>query len=56
LRLKILAGHGLTYRNVRLISEIQDVTELNIGHNIVARAALAGMQQAVQEMLRAMGR
>jgi len=55
LRLKILAGHGLTYRNVRLISGIQDIVELNIGHNIVARAALVGMVQAVQEMLRAMG-
>ncbi len=54
--LKILAGHGLTYRNVRLISDISDIVELNIGHNIVARAALVGMVQAVKEMLRAMGR
>jgi pyridoxine 5-phosphate synthase len=51
---KILAGHGLTYRNVRLISEIPVVEELNIGHNIVARAALVGMECAVAEMLDAM--
>jgi pyridoxine 5-phosphate synthase len=53
--LKILAGHGLTYRNVRLISDIPVIEELNIGHNIVARAALVGMQRAVSEMLAAMG-
>jgi pyridoxine 5-phosphate synthase len=54
--LKILAGHGLTYRNVRLISDIPVIEELNIGHNIVARATLVGMQRAVVEMLAAMGR
>lgn len=53
--LKILAGHGLTYRNVRLISDIPDIEELNIGHNIIARASLVGMECAVREMLRAMG-
>lgn len=53
--LKILAGHGLTYRNVRLISDIPDVVELNIGHNIIARAVLVGMERAVREMLAAMG-
>ena len=52
--LKILAGHGLTYRNVRLISDIPVIEELNIGHNIIARAALVGMQRAVSEMLDAM--
>jgi pyridoxine 5-phosphate synthase len=53
--LKILAGHGLTYRNVRLISDIPVIEELNIGHNIVARATLVGMQRAVAEMRAAMG-
>jgi pyridoxine 5-phosphate synthase len=53
--LKILAGHGLTYRNVRLISDIPVIEELNIGHNIIARAALVGIKQAVAEMLLAMG-
>jgi pyridoxine 5-phosphate synthase len=54
--LKILAGHGLTYRNVRLISDIAEIEELNIGHNIIARAALVGLDRAVKEMLAAMGR
>ena len=54
--LKILAGHGLTYRNVRLVSDIPVIEELNIGHNIIARASLVGMQQAVEDMLVAMGR
>jgi len=53
--LKILAGHGLTYRNVRFISDIPEVEELNIGHNIIARAALVGLDRAVREMLQAMG-
>lgn len=52
--LKMLAGHGLTYRNVRLISGIPVIEELNIGHNIVARAVLVGMKQAVAEMISAM--
>jgi pyridoxine 5-phosphate synthase len=52
--LRILAGHGLTYRNVRLISAIPEIEELNIGHNIIARASLVGMDRAVREMLQAM--
>jgi len=52
--LKILAGHGLTYRNVRFISGITEIEELNIGHNIIARACLVGMDRAVREMLKAM--
>ena len=53
--LKILAGHGLTYRNVRLVSDIPEIEELNIGHNIIARASMVGMDRAVREMLKAMG-
>jgi pyridoxine 5-phosphate synthase len=52
--LRILAGHGLTYRNVGPVSSIPEVEELNIGHNIVARASLVGMERAVREMLAAM--
>jgi pyridoxine 5-phosphate synthase len=52
--LKILAGHGLTYRNVRHISAIPEIEELNIGHNIIARASLVGLDRAVREMLHAM--
>jgi pyridoxine 5-phosphate synthase len=52
--LRVLAGHGLTYRNVHLISAIPEIEELNIGHNIISRAALVGMERAVREMLQAM--
>jgi len=51
LGLKVAAGHGLTYRNVGAIAEIYPIEELNIGHNIVARAALVGMERAVREMI-----
>lgn len=43
-------GHGLTYLNVGPIAEIEGVSELNIGHSIVSRAVLVGMQEAVREM------
>jgi pyridoxine 5-phosphate synthase len=51
LGLKVAAGHGLTYRNVAAIAAISEIEELNIGHNIVARAALVGMERAVREMI-----
>jgi len=50
LGLRVLAGHGLDYRNVGRIVAIPEIEELNIGHAIVARAALAGMERAVREM------
>ena len=49
--LEVLAGHGLTYRNVGPIAAIAGIEELNIGHSIVARAVLVGMERAVREML-----
>ncbi len=54
LQLRVLAGHGLTYRNVGPVSRLPQVEELNIGHNIVARGVLVGMERAVGEMLQAM--
>lgn len=45
-------GHGLTYNNVRDVAAIVGVSELNIGHSIVSRAVLVGMEQAVREMKR----
>jgi pyridoxine 5-phosphate synthase len=54
LGLEVHAGHGLTYRNVRAIAGVSEITELNIGHNIVARAVLVGMERAVREMVEAM--
>jgi pyridoxine 5-phosphate synthase len=55
LSLQVAAGHGLTYRNVGPIAEIYPIEELNIGHNIVARAVLVGLERAVREMIVAMG-
>ena len=49
--LEVLAGHGLNYVNVIPIVAIPEIVELNIGHSIVARAALAGMDAAVREMV-----
>lgn len=45
-------GHGLTYRNVIPVATIPGVEELNIGHSIISRAVLVGMEQAVREMKR----
>jgi pyridoxine 5-phosphate synthase len=54
--LRVAAGHGLNYVNVRPIVAIEAITELNIGHAIVARAVLVGMERAVQEMIALMRR
>jgi pyridoxine 5-phosphate synthase len=48
--LKVNAGHGLHYTNVQAIAAIPDITELNIGHAIVAHAVFVGWQNAVREM------
>jgi pyridoxine 5-phosphate synthase len=50
-RLEVLAGHGLNYTNVIAIAAISEIVELNIGHSIVARAALVGMDRAVRDMV-----
>jgi pyridoxine 5-phosphate synthase len=54
LKLQVNAGHGLNYHNVQSIAAIPGVSELNIGHAIVARALFTGMQEAVREMKRLM--
>lgn len=51
LGLHVHAGHGLTYRNVEPVAAIPEIEELNIGHNIIARAVFVGLQQAVREMI-----
>lgn len=51
LGLKVAAGHGLTYRNVGALASIPEITEFNIGHNIISRAVFVGLNQAVREML-----
>jgi pyridoxine 5-phosphate synthase len=50
LGLHVGAGHGLNYVNVRKIARIPEVEELNIGHSIISRAALVGIERAVREM------
>ena len=50
------AGHGLTYRNVTPVAELEGMEELNIGHSIVARAVFVGMAEAVREMKDLVGR
>lgn len=47
----VSAGHGLDYHNVRDILDIEQIEELNIGHSIVSRAIMVGMERAVREML-----
>jgi pyridoxine 5-phosphate synthase len=54
LGLKVNAGHGLHYHNVQPIAAIPEISELNIGHAIVARALLDGLSEAVREMKRLM--
>jgi pyridoxine 5-phosphate synthase len=49
--LLVAAGHGLDYRNVEPVARITEVEELNIGHAIIARSVLVGIDQAVREML-----
>ena len=50
LGLEVHAGHGLDYNNVLPIAQIQQIVELNIGHSIIARAVIVGIEQAVREM------
>jgi pyridoxine 5-phosphate synthase len=50
LGLKVNAGHGLHYTNVQAIAAIPEITELNIGHAIVAQAVFIGWKNAVKEM------
>jgi pyridoxine 5-phosphate synthase len=53
LGLIVAAGHGLTYRNVAALAAIPQITEFNIGHNIISRAVFVGLGQAVREMIEA---
>ncbi|MBS2032736.1 MAG: pyridoxine 5'-phosphate synthase [Deltaproteobacteria bacterium] len=51
LGMMVAAGHGLNYENVRPIVQIAEIEELNIGHAIVARAVMVGMERAVRDMM-----
>lgn len=52
--IKVNAGHGLNYHNVKPIAALPEIIELNIGHAIVARALVVGFAEAVSEMKRLM--
>jgi pyridoxine 5-phosphate synthase len=49
------AGHGLNYQNVVPVARIQDMHELNIGHSIISRAIMTGLERAVREMKQLIG-
>ena len=51
LGLSVNVGHGLNYRNTQRLVPLKDIREYSIGHSIIARAVLAGMDRAVREML-----
>lgn len=53
LGLIVAAGHGLTYRNIGALAAIPEITEFNIGHNIISRSIFVGLNQAVREMIEA---
>jgi len=50
LGLRVNAGHGLNYQNTGVVAQIHEVEELNIGHAIISRAVLVGLEAAVKEM------
>lgn len=49
--LKVNAGHGLNYSNVKAITKIKEINELNIGHSIISRAVFTGIGRAVKDMI-----
>lgn len=52
LGLGVNAGHGLNYQNIKIFRELDDVDEVSIGHSIIARAVIIGINEAVKEMIR----
>jgi len=48
--LRVAAGHGINYQNVKAISKIDDIEELNIGQSIIARSIWVGLEQAIIDM------
>ncbi|MDD5310612.1 MAG: pyridoxine 5'-phosphate synthase [Candidatus Omnitrophica bacterium] len=49
--LRVNAGHGLDYNNVRDVARIKGIEELNIGHSVISRAVFTGLDKAVKEMI-----
>jgi pyridoxine 5-phosphate synthase len=52
LKLKVHAGHGLNYVNIKRFSSIPEIEEYSIGHSIIARTVMVGIDQAVREMVK----
>ena len=52
LGLGVNAGHGLNYQNIKIFRELSDIDEVSIGHSIIARAVIVGIEEAVKEMIR----
>jgi len=55
LNLIVNAGHGICYNTIRAFKQIKEIHEFSIGHSIISRASLVGIQKAVKEMLWLMG-
>jgi len=49
--MKVAAGHGLNYQNVKEVSDVEFIEELNIGQCIIARSVFTGFQKAVEDMI-----
>lgn len=49
--IKVAAGHGLNYQNVKDVADIEHIEELNIGQSIIARSMFVGFQKAVEDMI-----
>ena len=50
MRLIVAAGHGLNYHNVGPVTRIKEIEDLNIGHSIISKSILVGIEQAVRQM------
>ena len=51
LKLKVNAGHGICYKTIKAFKGLKEIDEFSIGHSIISRAVLVGMERAVKEML-----
>lgn len=52
LGLGINAGHGLNYQNMKIFRELEEIDELSIGHSVISRAVIVGLENAIKEMIR----
>lgn len=50
LKLKVNAGHGIHYHNIKPLAQIKEIEEFSIGHSIISRAVFVGLERAVKEM------